>query len=373
MVKWKFKTFIFIYSILCIAGIAYLCNYVWKGLEQYQSDYDKEYENSDPTLAIDEYIEGLDVSKILDIVKKDNNIKVTAFESKDYIIKMYEDNYKASKFSYVEDKNAGNSSKKKYDVYADKKDKVLTVMVESSERTEQFGFGVWKVTDVSLQKYYEPGYSVTLRVPSNASVTVNGVTAVQGESCKIYEDLSYDEAFAKEVIKFTGRYEKYTYYEISNLYRQPDVQVNDGKILTDYVVTQDGVNDYEVFADTSFIQSIYTAVMNAESSYADFIARFKEIDTVTPYLIPGSSFAKETNAALTFLQFVKRPTNVTYQNWVIKDVKKYGDDKFVCNITYKQNVYYGGKKVQYDSDKMAVFVKQGEQWKIAYQKNRQET
>ncbi len=374
MVKWKFKTFILIYSIICLGVIIYICNYVWNGLEKYQADYDREYRMSKAEMAMDEYIETLSLQTILDAVKTSPDIKLSAYETIDSVLKLYETNYEKTSFSYKEDKSVSSSSKKVFDIN-DNKENILSVTVESKERTKNFGFDVWKVTDVTLSKLYEPEYSIKLRVTADSEVTINGVGVNADENCKIYDDEKYDKEFAKEVKIYAKEYDTYKYYEISGLYYEPDIQVKDGEVIDKYVLTDDGVRDYEKVADTTFIDSIKNIVIDAETVYAEFFVNRKSWTEVTSLLIPGSTLYDQTNQARSYMVWVSRPYEVFYENWEILDVKKLSDEKFICNVKYTQRASYSedGKSVmkKYDIDNMVLFIKDGAKWKIAYRKNKQ--
>ncbi|MBE5939282.1 MAG: hypothetical protein E7266_02695 [Lachnospiraceae bacterium] len=367
--KWKFKTFILIYGILVIVGLGYLCNYVWASLEQYQESYDAEYKNSNPQFAMDEFMNELDMDYVLGMVESHEKVKVTTFEDMDCIKEMYKKDCGSGKFSYVEDKDKSDKDKKIYYVMTEDYEPILSVSVVSTDRTEEFGFNVWEVKDITLEKFYEPTYSATIRVPVDSVVTVNGITLVPGQGCTYYDDVNYDSKFATEVIKFTGKYTTYRYIQTEKLYNEPKIEVVDeGKTLA-YNTTEDGVMDYEVFASEEFINNVTGAVITAEAVYADYIARYKELEEVVQHIVPNTVFAKETNDAQAFIIFIVRPKSVTYSDWDISEVKTYGSNMFQCKLSYTQYVSYGYKVMEYKSVKHALFKYENGQWLIAYQKN----
>jgi len=370
MVRWKFKAFIILYSTVLIVLVVMALGRVWKILDNFQDEYDAEVESSDYEKIIEDYVSSFNIDSLLKLVENDSGIYITEFEEMDVVKSLYKRDYENCVFTYKEDSEYCTESKKVYSLFDENEEKIVTVILLSEGRTEQFGFRTWEIEEIILDKYYEAKYSVVIRVADDSRVLVNGVEITGNAGYESVEDEEFDNVFAEAVTPYTGHYDKYTYYSLMNFYETPDIRVIKEGVAIEPAVAADGTYNYESFEEAEFVDSIREGVIFTESLYADYIARFKEWEELEPYLRKKTDFYKTTYNAKSFLQFVNRPKDVTYSNWNITSVKKYKNDMITCDISYIQRVDYGGIIREYINTARALFAKNGDTWQLIYQKNR---
>lgn len=349
-----FKKILIIYVIILVAIMLAFLIYVADSLVKYEKN------------QIENYMENV----ISDLKKASKNKKIdtskitkSEFEKeKTTIDEGFRELVTTQKVTYKLNENSKEAEKPIYDIYASNQ-KILEVELDGTKKENRLGlltFNNWKTTKIELTS--EKGlYTCNILVPNNYTVYVNDKKLAEEQIA---------EKVQNEGLAQISKYIEIPYivkYEISNLYKKPDVKIlnQEGKEVE---YKQEG-NIISKELDFTSAENLEEAkqyikgeidVMQVAKDWSlyltdDLEGRLHGYYNIREYLIKDSNIDKFAYSWATGVDitFVSSHTllNPTFTNETISDFEIYNENAFSCEVYLQKNLKLksGGKKIE---DKM---------------------
>lgn len=318
----RFVTGMLVYALVFLAIVSGGLWVLW--------DYIDAYEQSRPVNAIKAYVESLtpeDLSAgsaaLLDTL--DSNLQ--SREESSLLIRESAN----QAFSYAK-KSAESSEDRQVYVLRSGRQVIGQFAITSGE-PDKFGFRVWKVTEESFDFSHLLGESVSVTVPSDFTVLVNGTALDRGYI--INENLPYTK-----LEEFYGSYPLPTLvtYSADSYLGEATLEVLDreGNPVTiteemDYNPLMPACTDEEVEAIDSLVFKFlehYIAFTGSSSGSAG-----GNYNRLLPYLVTDGELAKRLYTAIGGLYFAQSLGD-TIQETRVNQYASLGSGRYYCDISY---------------------------------------
>ncbi len=250
------------FIVAVIIGVALLKDEVTKYLYDYESNLPQYTVDS----IFNEYFADPDFNKLLDMAGYEEN----DFSEKEDIVSYLDAKVEGKEIKYV---YVAGTDRKKVNVRADG-EKIASFTIETDDYPSEYGFDRYKLGEIKL--FYQATESVTVTVPFNCTVEINGVLLTEDHI--VQKDITDDNR--TEIPEGTYKF-SYTKYKVKNLLTEPDVVVKDvsGKeVEAEY---NEEKNEYSVsfkYDDTLKVQyedyvlkamKLYACRMQNDASFSD--------------------------------------------------------------------------------------------------------
>ena len=313
------------------------------------------YEASRPENTLNAYMQSLSPQSVCDASSALLDQVDTQVQSREqYAAAMLQ--ALSGEFQYMKDSKQSSQSKLVYALLCDQQ----VIGSFEMEQTESLGYGFssWEITKESFDLSYLLTDTVTLTVPQQFSVYVNGNLL---EEDKITQS-NIPYGLLKEC------YDSYTLpylvqYSAGPFIGEPDIEIRDGSCEP---VLIDEATDFDQFlphCTEEKSQQLHAAATAFLHKYIDYTCNTGKDPTgnlaaLRPYLYSGSSLQKRMQQALDGLNWVP-DRGATLVSMEIHNCIDIGNDRFLCDMTYVVNTTRHSGEPQSTTDCKIVFVYTG--------------
>lgn len=355
----RIKIAYIIYVILLLILLLFLLMYSWKSLTLYEA--------SQPEHLMDEILVSLEEQHF-------NNLDSSALPFNNYET---EEQYKAflqslygKQLSYEKIRENYTDHTLLYDIYAGntKIAEATLAATHTYQRMLILSITDWELH--SLEPYYSYGnYTVTVTMPDNYSLSVNGVTAADTDmkESSSYPFLTYCEDYVSVPQSVT--------YEIGPLANpaQIDIYDPDGERITADEITNANHTEISLsFSEEPIPEDLKTFVLEAVERYSNFFS--KDLPGCRESIDPIRDLFPEDSVYLTLADQYRREdmgvfsshTNTHFLNESVSSYVVYNENCFSCRVSFEKSMTLGSGREMIDvTDNVYYFVKIDENWVIA--------
>lgn len=313
------------------------------------------YENSRPQTALDNYMEHLTVDHLFGLSQNympdfDQNLQNEAACRE--IIR----NQLSDKFTYA--KNVSKSTDGQW-IYALRcGSKIVGEITLTHEEKSRYGFSDWKVSKETADFSWVKGEKQTITVPSEFSVSVNGI--LLDETYVTKDNVPYPEM--KEFYK-DYHLPHLTTYEVGPLLGEVDFEVKDrtgaavvlgdSADLSEFLnnCTDEERNSLEQFLDTYIKLFVTYGGSNKNNVAANF-------NKLAQYMVKNGELANRFRSALSNYEYAQNKGN-TVASMTINRMVNIGEDRYLCDVTYLVDTNGKNGVVRTTNNVKIIVVKQG--------------
>lgn len=331
-----------------------------------------EYESSRPQYRIEEYVAALDDSFFSEMIEQSvGDMSVSEYETVDMLWDSVEHKAEAPA-SYSYQKTADFTDSRPSYYILRNNEAVATVTLHRSGWTEKYSFPVWGVDDpVSiLDLHAKPAYTVSVTVPQDATVRINGVEVPQGSFTDALSEL---QLTATELVYMNQPVSRSC--EITGLFCAPTVEAvdADGNVLEPETVpdlTRARQEYVFAHADTpdpdpallQYVDGLTHAYMNYVMNTQCAIDA--NLAVLNQYLLPGSTLAVLMQKIYTDVWYNNDPTLREDHVYEVRHVRMYADN--LCTVDVHLESTFGRVAVNdYAGTVRWVLVNNGFGWRAS--------
>lgn len=341
-----FRNFLVVYSTLMILLIVFGLYYVWNLLIDYEAGM--------PDVNMDKYLiqfEWGEIGKLLD----EYDVTVNEYDNTGNIVLLYNDFISGKKLSYQKVNGKYTNATPVYGVYADD---VQIAEVELSETGKNgHGFSVWEISNVTFDGYGPERYSVSIRVPGNCSVMVNG-----REVSDDYLVETKEVDCVKNVKEYISWVPDYKVYKIDNFIKMPDVKVNGEHAVP--VSSEEYTVCYDYGTDEALLNELKNRIWGMAHEYGAYIINKGSLGNLKTYMI-GKAREYVSDIPAIWAYLVGQEYTYTFTDEKLENFVRYSDDCASCDVSYKLNVSYSGRSITYDTAFGCTYIRKDGNWYLA--------
>lgn len=187
-------------------------------------NYMTEYEASRPQYVMDDYVKQLDAGFYNTMLHHAaGNLSVSRFETAENVIAAMPSGSSLHHYTYQENREASNPEKPVYDICCGGK-AIASVALTQSGKTPKYGLPLWSpgepVSRITVTA--QPQYALSVTMPADAVLTVNGVTVDAAELAEAEPEITFDQIALKY-----GPQPENRRFTADGFYLQPEVTVTD--------------------------------------------------------------------------------------------------------------------------------------------------
>ena len=328
--KWFFLG-MFLYALAFLGATAYVLNYLWGVLEEYEAK--EVYKDEVTRNPMDAYMEVLTAEHVVELAMGVTDQVDTNLQSeeacREYLLANLTGEFSRKKYI-----STGNTSQNEYAIFCG--DTAIGKVTTTSRTEEKYGYTVWEVTEESYDLSYLIGSTVTVTAPHDYTVSIGGVAL--DESYIIESGMQYD--------LLSDFYEDYDLPHIVTYQAGPFLGEMEAVITSPQgqVVTIDENTDWNTFLNncsqeeltdiSEFMEDFIASYVNFTSSKENRLSAYRDVIT---YMVSGGTLADRMYRALDGLQYNRiRGAYVLDMNFL--NCVNIGDDRYMVDITYQVNV-----------------------------------
>lgn len=349
-----FRMFMIIWLGILAITISVLLGRFYNFLENYEAVYQasRPYHNMDELLT---HFYNLDVNELYNLmtVKPVTNEFETEENVKHYMQTLLEDKM----FTYYETQ-ASSKELPEYFVAADGYVVAKVALRKVVGETLEYSFPKWYIS--SFELYSDAQYSVRIEIPSNYSISINGISVSDEYAYETGIEIDDEMYFQNYITDFptlekyycTGFYEEPSLYATNIFGTQADIVWNMDRGI--YEVPFSLPDDYEEIAEYA------TQVV---TDYAFFISQDAGDDALDKYFPEGEELLKMIKAS-TSRQFFTHHSETHMENIQLNDFIMYTPDCVYVGITMDQHlkIWSGDEVVPINGN--FCYVKIDDEWKV---------
>ncbi len=349
-----FRMFMIIWLGILAITISVLLGRFYNFLENYEAVYQasRPYHNMDELLT---HFYNLDVNELYNLmtVKPVTNEFETEENVKHYMQTLLEDKM----FTYYETQ-ASSKELPEYFVAADGYVVAKVALRKVVGETLEYSFPKWYIS--SFELYSDAQYSVRIEIPSNYSISINGISVSDEYAYETGIEIDDEKYFQNYITDFptlekyycTGFYEEPSLYATNFFGTQADIVWNMDRGI--YEVPFSLPDDYEEIAEYA------TQVV---TDYAFFISQDAGDDALDKYFPEGEELLKMIKAS-TSRQFFTHHSETHMENIQLNDFIMYTPDCVYVGITMDQHlkIWSGDEVVPINGN--FCYVKIDGEWKV---------
>ncbi len=349
-----FRMFMIIWLGILAITISVLLGRFYNFLENYEAVYQasRPYHNMDELLT---HFYNLDVNELYNLmtVKPVTNEFETEENVKHYMQTLLEDKM----FTYYETQ-ASSKELPEYFVAADGYVVAKVALRKVVGETLEYSFPKWYIS--SFELYSDAQYSVRIEIPSNYSISINGISVSDEYAYETGIEIDDEKYFQNYITDFptlekyycTGFYEEPSLYATNIFGTQADIVWNMDRGI--YEVPFSLPDDYEEIAEYA------TQVV---TDYAFFISQDAGDDALDKYFPEGEELLKMIKAS-TSRQFFTHHSETHMENIQLNDFIMYTPDCVYVGITMDQHlkIWSGDEVVPINGN--FCYVKIDGEWKV---------
>ena len=349
-----FRMFMIIWLGVLAITISVLLGRFYNFLENYEAVYQasRPYHNMDELLT---HFYNLDVNELYNLmtVKPVTNEFETEENVKHYMQTLLEDKM----FTYYETQ-ASSKELPEYFVAADGYVVAKVALRKVVGETLEYSFPKWYIS--SFELYSDAQYSVRIEIPSNYSISINGISVSDEYAYETGIKIDDEMYFQNYITDFptlekyycTGFYEEPSLYATNIFGTQADIVWNMDRGI--YEVPFSLPDDYEEIAEYA------TQVV---TDYAFFISQDAGDDALDKYFPEGEELLKMIKAS-TSRQFFTHHSETHMENIQLNDFIMYTPDCVYVGITMDQHlkIWSGDEVVPINGN--FCYVKIDGEWKV---------
>jgi len=313
------------------------------------------YEASRPENALIAYMESLTAQKILDadadlLDQVDPHIQTRQQAAQAALQSLN------GEFRYIKDAKASVQGHYVYTLLCGKQ--VIGGFDLVQKKSVGYGFFSWEVFEKSMDLSYLLEDAVTITVPQEFSVVMNGNTLPE-------------ESITRKDIPYPLLKECYESYDLPYLVQytagpfigKPDIEIRDGSCEA---IAQEDLADPNSFlkhCDNTQTQRLTTAADAFLRKYIDFTCNTGKdpagnLAALSPYILSGSSLQKRMHQALDGLNWVP-DRGATLVSLKINRCLDIGNGRLLCDMTYVVNTLRHNGQPQSTTNCKVIFAESG--------------
>lgn len=345
--KKRFRIFLIVYSLILIAAIGAGLFYVWGLLI--------DYEASIPDVNMEKHLTDFDENNIKTLYAK-FPLELEEYEDKEAVADRICASVEDAELSYRKRAGAYTNSAPVYDVLAGENVIATAAFAESGKNNH--GFSVWEMSDVSFAGYGLEFFDVTIKVPLDAVVFVNG--RVIDESYRTSEEPA---ALVKNISEFVEQVPGYKTYTLGHLANMPEIEVNGENIYK--ADSEEHTVFYEFGTDEELKSQVAGRITAMTREFGAYIINKGSLSRLQSYMV-GKAKGYVSNIPAVWAYLVGEEYNYTFTNETIENFVRYSEDCFSCEACYTLNVTYRKtRSISYDTKLVCTYVKQDGAWYLA--------
>lgn len=324
-----FRLFLIIWLGVLAITIGVLLSQFYNFLERYEAAY----EASRPALNMDSLIAEfyeLDMDTIYNLmtVKPETNAFETEENVKNYMYGLLENKY----FKYAETPYSSRELPEYY-VYADGYIVAKVELRKVVGNSLEYGFPIWYISNFEF--YTDAQYSVRVEMPSNYSLSVNGILMSDEYAYETGIEIDDKVYFENYIADFPTR----SKYYVNGFYEEPSL----------YAISCFGTNCdinwnmergiYEVpFAQPDDAEEIMEYAISVVTDYAFFMSQDADDNALDGYFPEGEELLNMLKAS-TSRQFFTRHSSTYMENETVNEFTMYTPECVYIGISMDQHIY----------------------------------
>lgn len=318
-----------------------------------------DYEASMPVHRMEEIFADIE-EDCAGYVLRNSEITLNELETQEMLKEFVSDYYSGKKLSFGRKEGEYSNRAPVYLVMADEQE-LATVRLKNIAPPES-SFDAWEAESVEVKQFLPRKYSVS--APASAEVLVNGVRLSER-----WCDGSRTELPRLKNIYYSGEKPYVTGYEFSLYCGEPEITANDFTGAECIAAEPEGGYDY------AFVQAENEALRNELSDYILEAARTScnyatndlPYSALTPYINKDAPIYQRLLYAYT--QFYAEHTAVRFENEKIKNLIRYDENNFSCDVDFDHYVTFKGKEFHFSVSYTFFFEYIDGKWLIGDQLN----
>ena len=358
--KKRFHLYV-LFLIIWLIAVTCAVRAVYDRFNEFLIKYEASYQASLPVQAADEifaHYRDLDIDYIWDNMSERPEISFfeTDEDVKDYIADMLE----GKTLSYRED-SGFTPERPSYVVEADGYLIGTIRLKKDPQAKREYGFPTYVLDGTDF--FTEPLEYVTVRVPEGSTVYINNI-ALDDSFVTSTESSVEDQSYIEPYGTFPG----FVTYNVSGLYREPDVSILDvygEECLPDY---DEGLKTYSCgfthnHPDKEMIEEFG---IEFACTFANVISRDDSLENLYPYFTEDSATPGYISRNTALLYYMSH-SSVSIENIEVQDFIAYRDDIVYMEVSLEQHMqmYYGDPEpVIVPTDARFYLVRVDGQWKV---------
>lgn len=362
----------------CLLGCVLTVGIALVFVIQSVNDFLVEYESVQPSHleaeVFEEYFKNIDYEELLAVANRGNADDISRFETKENLINYLKSLYSEKTISYYSISTGASVEKTaeldvfnigqyfvdqfntkgdiKYIVKANE-DKIAEFVLAhstNSDMVSERGFEKYELKSIEL--FFFPHESVTVKLPTTSTLKINGVEV---DESYLVEGIR-EEHFTN--LRLPEGVEGITYvaYSVDGLYEVPEIEVLDKYGNPTELVYNKDENYY--FADVNYNETLSAEysdyVINAIEKYAAYMQMDGSRYSFSPYFDTNSQLWK--NIISTENYFVWEHEGYTFRNRKASEFYAYNDEMFSCRVTMTHLLHNTGKQDYVDYIDMTVYL-----------------
>lgn len=337
--------------VVAIALIIFSWNLLWRFLVS--------YEKSQPENTVDQVMNFLsrdDTEELLKYIQYDT---ASPFENTDVIKNYMDQKLGDGNWTYAKKLDESTEEALAYKICKDNS-QVAILRLQKQSESGAFRMNRWEIS--SLDGIFDAKQDYTVTVPSDATVTVNGIALSNDymiEDGIVVTDLSNVSSLIKvPVLKK---------YRVDGLLTKPEIKAT-GAIYGNELKLKNNQNnnlEFQFESDDSFNQMQQDRIVEITKKYGSYVANDVQFPAISGDIMPNSY-------AYSFLKGLQK-TNVwfashsaiAYNDLTVDNYQMYTQDCFSCEVTFTMVVPTAMKTFEYPTHLKYTFVKVNNNWYIA--------
>lgn len=342
-----FKGFLLIYSLIWIVLIGAGLFYVWNLLI--------DYEASIPDVNMEKHLEEFDASHIGNLYDK-FPLELNEYEDKDAVKNWFCQAVADKELSFRKFTGKYTNSTPVYEVLAG--ENVIAAVLFTENGKNDHGFSVWEMSQVSFEGYGPDFFDVTVKVPQNAEVLVNG-QLIDGKYLTAEEPVE----LASNIADFVEQVPGYRIYTITHLANMPEIKVAGDNIRE--VLDEEYTVCYDFGTDEDLKNQVAGRITAMTREFGAYIINKGSLGTLQSYMV-GKAKEYVSNIPAVWAYLVGEEYYYTFENETIENFVRYSEDCFSCEASYTLNVSYRGtRSISYDTRLICTYIKKDGIWYLA--------
>jgi hypothetical protein len=343
-----FTVFLTTYALLLCLLIAVGLIWVWGLL--------KDYETGLAEVAADHVIEGFSQASIHDTLQE-ADVTLSEFETIDMLAQAYAHFLEGKNITYSRNGAKYTSAKPVYYVLAD--DTPIAEFTLEQIGENKHGFPVWQTEKLRLLEGVLKTQDITVRVPQDAVVALNGIVAEKDR----YLDHEEEIPLAKNIGEYVSEPIGYDVYVFKGLALEPEVEVSAYSVAP---VQMDGnVLFYDYAAEEALLLENDELIRQIGTNYGGYLINRVSLSRLSSDLI-GNAETMVSDIPAIWAYLYGEEYTYDFTDWNISNGKQYTSDCFSCDLEFTLNVHYReAKQVSYDTKLSCMFVQKDGRWYLA--------
>lgn len=344
-----FKKFLITYTVLLVLLIAAGLTYVWFLLIDYEAGM--------PDVNMEKHLAEFDgdhIDKMLDKYPP----KISMYDSFDSVVNAYRDMISGKEITYRKYTGRYTNATPVYEVMAG--DEAVACVTLSEEGRNKHGFPIWTVSQVEFDGYGPERDNITIRVPDDAIVTINGIQVSRDD---IAEAETMEELL--NVTEYLKNVREYKIYEIKDIIKNPEIVVTSNLHKIRKEENDSYTISYVYDTDKEIPDELYNRVISMGRAYGAYIINKGSLSELRSHMIgKAREYVSNIPAIWAYLWSEQYTYNFTDEK--IENYISYDEDCFSCDVSYKLNVFYRAtRSISYDTHIHCVYIKVEGVWYLA--------